>query len=73
MNSKKGTDRKTGEKGGAAKFLHMTTQFLRECKVELKKVKWPTRKELLAATAMVIILVLIIETLFNGRCDLVRT
>jgi preprotein translocase subunit SecE len=60
MNSKRGTDKKTVEKGGISKYINITSQFLRECKVELKKVKWPTRKELMAATAMVIILVLII-------------
>ncbi|MBN1847238.1 MAG: preprotein translocase subunit SecE [Deltaproteobacteria bacterium] len=39
----------------------MVVQFFRESKMELKKVKWPTRKELLAATAMVIVLSLVIS------------
>ena len=60
VSSKKVPDRKTDEKGGLQKYVNIVAQFLRECKVELKKVKWPTRKELLAATSMVIILVLII-------------
>jgi preprotein translocase subunit SecE len=29
--------------------------------MELKKVKWPTRKELLASTAVVIVLVLLVS------------
>ncbi|MBW1912118.1 MAG: preprotein translocase subunit SecE [Deltaproteobacteria bacterium] len=43
-------------------------QFLRESKMELKKVKWPTRKELLASTAMVIFLVLLVA-LYLGMID----
>jgi preprotein translocase subunit SecE len=68
VNVKKGTDRKTDEESGIKKYLHITTQFLRECKVELKKVKWPTRKELLAATSMVIILA-ILTALYLGIVD----
>ena len=60
VSLKKGVDKKAGEKGGLSKYLNITAQFLKECKVELKKVKWPTRKELLAATSVVIVLVLII-------------
>jgi len=41
---------------------------LRESKIELKKVKWPTRKELLASTAVVIVLVLVVA-LFLGLID----
>lgn len=36
--------------------------------MELKKVKWPTRKELLASTAVVIVLTLIVA-LFLGLVD----
>ena len=46
----------------------MSVQFLRDAKTELKKVKWPTKKELLASTAMVIILVLIVA-LYLGLVD----
>ncbi|OPX37058.1 MAG: preprotein translocase subunit SecE [Desulfobacteraceae bacterium 4484_190.2] len=44
------------------------SQFFREAKMELKKVKWPTRKELLASTAVVIVLTLFIS-LFLGLVD----
>ncbi len=40
-------------------------QFLREAKVELKKVKWPTKKELLASTAVVIFLSLLMALYFG--------
>ena len=36
--------------------------------MELKKVKWPTRKELLASTAVVIVLVLVVS-FFLGIVD----
>ena len=47
----------------------MVLLFLREAKLELKKVKWPTRKELLASTAMVLFLVLLIAA-YLGLIDL---
>ncbi len=43
-------------------------QFLRDAKVELKKVKWPTRKELLASTAVVIVLTILVS-FFLGLVD----
>jgi preprotein translocase subunit SecE len=67
---KKEVERKNRDKGSAAKYFRVTVQFLRECKMELKKVKWPTRKELLASTAVVIILVLIVS-FFLGTIDFV--
>ena len=67
---KKEVERKSRDKGSAAKYFRVTVQFLRECKVELKKVKWPTRKELLASTAVVIVLVLIVS-FFLGMIDFV--
>jgi len=50
-------------------FLAKTMQFLREVKIELKKVTWPSRKETLASTAVVIIIVIIISA-FLGLVDL---
>lgn len=38
-------------------FIDIAVQFLRDARIELRKVKWPTRKELLASTIMVLILV----------------
>jgi len=43
-------------------------QFLREVKVELKKVTWPSRKQTMGSTLVVIILVVIIS-LFLGVVD----
>ena len=42
--------------------------FLKEVKAELKKVVWPTRKDTIASTTVVVILVLIIA-LFLGLVD----
>lgn len=50
------------------KFAGKAGQFLREAKVELKKVKWPTRKELLASTVVVIALTLLVA-FFLGLVD----
>ncbi len=46
-----------------------TVRFLREVKVELNKVTWPSRKETMASTLVVIVLVLIIS-FFLGLVDL---
>ena len=43
-------------------------QFLREVKTELKKVTWPTRKDTLSGTAVVLVAVFIIA-LFLGIVD----
>jgi preprotein translocase subunit SecE len=50
-------------------FINITVQFLRDARVELKKVKWPTRKELLASTIMVLILVAAIA-IYLGIIDI---
>ena len=44
-------------------------QFLKEVKIELKKVVWPTRKDTIASTSVVLIIVMIIA-LFLGLVDL---
>ncbi len=44
-------------------------QFLREVKIELKKVSWPSRKETMASTVVVIILVIIVSA-FLGLVDI---
>jgi preprotein translocase subunit SecE len=60
---------KPSGRGFQPAFLVKITQFLREVKIELKKVTWPSRKETLASTAVVIILVMIIS-LFLGLVDM---
>lgn len=50
-------------------ILDKGLQFLREVKVELKKVTWPTRKQTIGSTIVVIVLVMIIS-LFLGVVDI---
>ncbi len=56
------------EPGKIKSYLDTSIQFLREVKVELKKVTWPTRKQTMGSTVVVIILVMIIA-LFLGVVD----
>jgi preprotein translocase subunit SecE len=44
------------------------TNFLREVKIELGKVTWPTRNELIASTIVVLVSVIIL-TIFIAVCD----
>jgi preprotein translocase subunit SecE len=44
-------------------------QFLREVKTELKKVSWPQKKETVASTSIVLVIVIIIA-IFLGLVDL---
>ena len=43
-------------------------QFLKEAKIELKKVVWPTPKEALISTSVVVVFVIIVS-LFLGVVD----
>ncbi len=45
-------------------------QFIREVRVELKKISWPLRKETIASTSVVVIIVLIVAS-FLGVVDVV--
>ncbi len=66
---KKTQEKKIEKQGkGIGGYLNKAAQFLRESRTELKKVKWPNRKELLASTAVVILLVLIVA-FFLGIVD----
>ena len=66
--SRRESEGKGEKKTSVFRYIGIAGQFLRESKLELKKVKWPTRKELLASTAVVIVLVLVIA-LFLGLID----
>lgn len=57
-----------GKMKSAGEWINTAVRFLREARSELKKVKWPTKKELLASTAVVIVLVLIVS-LYLGIVD----
>jgi preprotein translocase subunit SecE len=49
-------------------IIQKVTQFLKEARMELKKVTWPTPKQTMASTAVVIILVFILS-IFLGIID----
>jgi len=49
-------------------IVEKVLQFLKEAKVELKKVTWPTSKQTLASTSVVIIVVIIVS-MFLGIVD----
>lgn len=50
-------------------FIGKAFQFLREVKVELKKVTWPSRKQTIGSTVVVLILVVVIS-FFLGAVDI---
>ena len=50
-------------------FYKQSMDFLRDVRSEVKKVTWPTRKETLASTSVVIIAVVIIA-IYLGLVDL---
>jgi preprotein translocase subunit SecE len=50
-------------------FWKTTKQFFREVRVELKKVTWPSRKETIASTSVVLITVMMVS-FFLGIVDL---
>ncbi|MBI9087654.1 MAG: preprotein translocase subunit SecE [Desulfobacterium sp.] len=53
---------------GEPNFYQKSVQFLREVRVELKKVTWPNRKQTAGSTVVVIILVFILAA-FLGLVD----
>jgi preprotein translocase subunit SecE len=50
-------------------WLLTAKQFFREVKVELKKVTWPSRKETIASTSVVLITVILVA-FYLGIVDL---
>ena len=50
-------------------FWQRAKQFFREVRVELKKVTWPSRKETIASTSVVLITVVLVS-FFLGIVDL---
>jgi preprotein translocase subunit SecE len=50
-------------------LVNTVKQFLREVRVELSKVTWPTRKDTLASTSVVLVIVILIAA-FLGLVDL---
>jgi len=66
--SKREAERKSDNGMSVSRMVRSSLRFLRESRTELKKVKWPTRKELLASTAVVVGLTLLIS-FFLGLID----
>ena len=52
----------------AKAIIAQAMQFLRESRVELRKVTWPTPKEALASTSVVIVVVIVVS-MFLGIVD----
>jgi preprotein translocase subunit SecE len=50
-------------------FLEKAKQFFREVRVELKKVTWPSRKETIASTSVVLVTVFLVG-FYLGIVDL---
>lgn len=65
----KSLTRTKAEPGKLKGYIDKGLQFLREVKVELKKVVWPSRKQTIGSTVVVLILVMIIS-IFLGMVDI---
>jgi len=50
--------------------MQKITVFLESVKIELGKVTWPTRKETIATTGVVVTIVFLIS-LYLGACDII--
>jgi preprotein translocase subunit SecE len=53
-------------------WVQKSIQFLREVKIELKKVTWPTKKQTIGSTIVVLVLVFL-ASLFLGLVDISLT
>jgi preprotein translocase subunit SecE len=53
-------------------YWDRSVQFIKEAWIELKKVTWPSQKETLGATAVVLILVILISS-YLGLVDMLLT
>jgi preprotein translocase subunit SecE len=60
---------KNASPGKIKGIADQSIQFLREVKIELKKVAWPSKKQTMGSTAVVLILVFIIAA-FLGVVDM---
>ena len=61
--AKKGKDAKVGKK--AKKPRRSPARFFRDTVAELKKVTWPTRKELLTSTGAVIVFIVLMSAVIG--------
>ena len=68
LSRTKALSKTKGEPGKIKRTIDSWVQFLREVKIELKKVVWPSRKQTIGSTVVVLILGMIIS-LFLGVVD----
>lgn len=61
---------KDSAKGGPSQWWTASVQFLREVKTELKKVTWPSRRQTISSTGVVVVLVVIVSA-FLGLVDMI--
>ncbi|GAB6177864.1 preprotein translocase subunit SecE [Desulfobaculum senezii] len=59
---------KTAPESGAVGKLNQLKEFFDQSKVEMKKVTWPTRKETIATSVAVLVLV-VVMAVFLGLVD----
>lgn len=64
------TAAKDAKNGGPSKWWEASVQFLREVKTELKKVAWPSRRQTISSTGVVLALVFIVAA-FLGLVDMI--
>jgi len=70
MPAKRGSGTTKNVPSGKIKgIIDQSIQFLREVKIELKKVAWPSKKQTMGSTAVVLVLVFIISA-FLGIVDM---
>ncbi len=69
LPAKKASESKSKKQVQKPNIFQISAQFLRDARTELRKVKWPTKKELIASTIMVIVLVLFVA-LYLGLVDI---
>ena len=68
-STKSASESKPKKQSQRINIFKIFAQFWREAIIELKKVKWPTKKELMASTIMVLVLVLIVA-FYLGLVDI---
>ncbi|HDD43820.1 MAG TPA: preprotein translocase subunit SecE [Candidatus Desulfofervidus auxilii] len=59
-------------KGSGLNWFEKIKQFLREVKVETKKVTWPSRREIISSTIVVIAFIIMVAAYF-GIIDVIYT
>lgn len=55
--------------GNLTEYWNRSVQFIKEAWIELKKVAWPSQKETLGATAVVLVLVILVSV-YLGMVDM---